>query len=75
MTNKRNLTERAFAAAFTEWERRYREEPAKFASDFERFTASAKTYGDSASAYFISVLDELSGGQPWITIPDGGANA
>jgi hypothetical protein len=41
-----------FARAFTLWERRYREEPAKFASDFERFTSSTNEYGDSAASYF-----------------------
>lgn len=58
----------AFQRAFTEWERRYRETPERFMSDFQRFTNSERTYGESAAAYFVSLLDELSAGQPWNTI-------
>lgn len=57
-----------FVRAFTEWERRYRETPHQFMSDFERFTKSEQSYGESAAAYFVALLDELSGGRPWNTI-------
>lgn len=42
-----------------EWERRYREEPAQFASDFERFRMSTETYGIAAGEYFIFLYHEL----------------
>jgi hypothetical protein len=60
---------KAFAAAFTEWERRYREEPERFQSEAEKLLKETpKTYGDACAPYFMTILDELSKGQPWNTI-------
>jgi len=50
------------ATAFTEWERRYREHPTQFQSDFARFTNSAESYGDACAPYFASLLAELREG-------------
>lgn len=46
------------AAAFTEWERRWREEPEKFQSEMERLAATSETYGDAAAAYLMKVWGE-----------------
>ena len=46
--------------AFTEWERRFREEPEKFISDFARYTTTTPaTYGKKCTRYFVTLLDEV----------------
>ena len=47
-----------FVKAFTEWDRRYREDPAAFESDFERIVKGVSTheYGTDAAAYFEKLL-------------------
>lgn len=59
-----------FAAAFTEWDRRYREDPAEFMSAVEHLLGhTAATYGEACSAYFVKVLTDLAGaGNPWNVI-------
>lgn len=54
---------KTFEKAFAEWDRRYRENPEKFRSDFARITKGVTTaeYGESAAAYFTSLLDEQAG--------------
>jgi hypothetical protein len=47
-----------FAKAFTEWERRYRETPERFATDMERAALDAKTYGEQAAAFFYELVAE-----------------
>ncbi len=50
-----------FCAAFTEWDRRYREEPDRFMNEAKRLlTEDAKTYGDACGPYFAQILAELS---------------
>lgn len=50
-------TPQQIAAAFTEWERRYREDPAGFMSDVERLqTMTPTTYGEACAPYFCSLL-------------------
>lgn len=46
------------AAAFTEWERRYREDPEGFQSDQERLAEGAESYGELAAAYLLELLSE-----------------
>lgn len=46
-------------AAFTEWERRHREDPAGFISDQERLARTEETLGEQRAAYFIELLDGL----------------
>ena len=46
------------AAAFTEWERRYREEPDRFMSDQERLAETEETLGEQRAAYLIELLTE-----------------
>ena len=47
-----------YEKAFTEWDRRYREEPARFDSDFKRIMRGQTIveYGQSAAAYFEEML-------------------
>lgn len=53
-----NLTATEMAAAFTEWERRYREEPEAFMSDYKRFTTQTpENYGDGATATFLGYIE------------------
>lgn len=53
-----NATLAQIAAAFTEWERRYREEPEKFQSDQERLADSPQSYGEACAPYFLQILQE-----------------
>lgn len=59
--NDRAAARTLFAAAFTEWERRYREEPEQFMSDFARYTElSPESYGDRCADFFAGLLDEVA---------------
>lgn len=61
MTAPIEVTEAILAAAFTEWDRRYREEPERFESEAQRLLKSdAKTYGDRAAPYLLAILAEQS---------------
>lgn len=47
------------AKAFTEWERRFREEPEAFMSDFHRFTQETPlTLGEQSAEYFALLLSD-----------------
>jgi len=50
-------TQGQIAAAFTEWERRYREEPERFMGEQERLSESAESYGELAAPYLIALLN------------------
>jgi len=53
------VTEARLAAAFTEWDRRYREEPERFEAEAVRLLKSdAKTYGDRCAPYLLTILVE-----------------
>ena len=55
-----NATSEQIAAAFTEWDRRYREEPERFMSEAEHLLKSnAKEYGDKCTPYFLAILKEI----------------
>lgn len=58
MSGSHQLTEPELAAAFTEWERRYREEPEKFVSDSERLAKGAESYGAACAPYLLEILAE-----------------
>lgn len=54
------VTEQQLAAAFTEWDRRYREEPERFEAEATRLLKSdAATYGQKCAPYLLSILSEL----------------
>jgi hypothetical protein len=46
------------AAAFTEWDRRYREEPERFESEARRLLhGTPETYGAKCAPYLIALLN------------------
>lgn len=48
------------AAVFTEWERRYREEPARFQSEATKLLKETPaSYGQACAPYFIQIHEEL----------------
>ena len=51
-------TQHELSAAFTEWERRVRENPERFQSDMERLSTDISTQGDLQSAYFVEILED-----------------
>ena len=47
-------------ATFTEWDRRYREEPERFQSEAEHLLKETpETYGEACAPYFLEILKEL----------------
>jgi hypothetical protein len=51
-------TERELAAAFTEWERRYREEPERFMSEAQKLLKETpESYGEACAPYLIALLE------------------
>lgn len=52
------VTEAGLAAAFTEWERRFREEPERFASEAARLAMGAESYGEACAPYLLAILAE-----------------
>lgn len=48
-----------FAKAFTEWERRWREEPDAFMGEMERLSESCESYGEAQAQYFRELLKEV----------------
>lgn len=54
-----SATQIQLAAAFTEWERRYREEPERFMTECEKLLkGTPKTYGEACAPYLIQILGE-----------------
>lgn len=54
------LTEKELAAAFTEWDRRYREEPDRFDAEMLLASGTPETYGEAAAPYLLKILAEQS---------------
>lgn len=51
-------TEGELAAAFTEWERRYREEPERFEAEARRLlTKTPEDYGQACAPYLVALLN------------------
>ena len=49
-------------AAFTEWDRRYREDPEQFESEACRLLkGTPETYGDACAPYFVKILRAQKG--------------
>lgn len=56
-----NTTVELIQKALTEWDRRYREDPEAFMNEAARLLQSdAETYGEEATPYFLSVLNDVS---------------
>lgn len=54
------FTRSNLVAAFTEWERQYRENPDQFWSDVRRFTKETPaTYGDAAADCLLTMLNKV----------------
>ena len=54
------VTQDELAATFTEWDRRYREEPERFMSEaVHLLRETAETYGQACAPYFTFLLEEL----------------
>lgn len=59
MDEKITITENQLADAFTEWERRYRNEPERFQSEAKKLLRETPhTYGNACAPYLISILHE-----------------
>jgi len=55
-----NATDGQIQATFTEWDRRYREDPEKFVNEATRLLKSTpKDYGESCLPYFKEILEEI----------------
>lgn len=54
------MTKEQIAAVFTEWQRRYREDPSQFRkSDPDK--ESVDEYGDQCSTTFLNIYSDLTG--------------
>lgn len=55
-----NATQKQIEATFTEWDRRYRENPELFMSEATHLIrGTAETYGAAATPYFLEILKEI----------------
>lgn len=67
------LTEAELAAAFTEWDRRYREEPDRYWSEAHRLLRETPaTYGAACTRYLLLILAETRG-EPTAATPSRNA--
>jgi len=49
-----------FAMAFTEWDRRYRDDPEAFEAEAVRLLkGTPATYGEACAPYFMKLLEEV----------------
>lgn len=56
----KNATPKQIAATFTEWERRYREEPERFQSEgVKLLRETPDSYGAACAPYFLKILSEV----------------
>lgn len=53
------VTTEQVKAAFTEWHRRWVEDPGAFWSEQESLATDADSYGGAATPYFLSVLADV----------------
>ena len=54
------VTEGELAKAFTEWERRYREEPERFMTEAHKLLRETpKSYGEACAPYLLMILGEF----------------
>lgn len=59
MSTTATVNETELAAAFTEWDRRYREEPERFEAEAVRLLkGDAETYGEECAPYLLAILAE-----------------
>lgn len=54
------INEEGLAAVFTEWERRYREEPERFQSEATKLLRETpQSYGEACAPYFVKIAHDL----------------
>lgn len=57
----KTYTPEQFATAFTEWDRRYREDPEAFENEAKRLLkGNPDTYGEACAPYFCAILDQIT---------------
>lgn len=62
MSESTEVTEATLAAAFTEWDRRFREEPERFQSEAVRLLkGDPESYGEACAPYLLAILAEQEG--------------
>ncbi len=55
-----NATSDQITAAFTEWERRFREEPERFRGEAAKLIRETpESYGAACAPYFLKILSEI----------------
>jgi hypothetical protein len=55
------VSEAQLATVFTEWDRRYREEPDRFVSEaVHLLKETPETYGEACAPYFIQIFRDLN---------------
>lgn len=54
------MSHAALVWAFTEWERRYREDPDQFSKDWHDASVPEATYGEAAADFLTKLLDETA---------------
>ena len=55
-----HATQQELAAAFTEWDRRYREDPDRFMSEARRLLQETPaSYGAACAPYFLKILEDI----------------
>lgn len=53
------VTQDQLAMAFTEWDRRYREEPERFMSEAQHLLKTTpQTYGEACAPYLLQIISE-----------------
>jgi hypothetical protein len=53
------VTQGEIASAFTEWDRRYREEPERFMAEARRLlTTTVEDYGQACAPYLLAIIEE-----------------
>ncbi|RLB94069.1 MAG: hypothetical protein DRH26_02265 [Deltaproteobacteria bacterium] len=53
------ITQNILADAFTEWDRRYRNEPERFISEAQLLLKETSyTYGQACAPYLLKIIDE-----------------
>ena len=59
MAKKISVSQDQLAAAFTEWDRRWREEPERFMTEARHLLfETPHTYGQTCAPYLVTILSE-----------------
>lgn len=55
-----NANIKEISDAFTEWDRRFREDPSNFMSEAQRLLeGTPESYGQACAPYFLKILQEI----------------